>query len=160
MPRSLAPFSAPEALGHTRSLVDFTIITSGSRFSVQTGEPTSFSYPQPTFRAIQYAKQIGINLRCGDCRTNARLLAKSGRVPTLIERAPALRAGGYVVDFWGLGYTIAERMGLTTDIERIGYHMNASRTQHHPRSGPLPSSSIFLQGRTGWSLRRLDPVES
>jgi hypothetical protein len=71
-----------------------------------------------------------------------------------------LRAGGYVVDFWGLGYTIAERMGLTTDIERIGYHMNASRTQHHPRSGPLPSSSIFLQGRTGWSLRRLDPVES
>ena len=23
-----------------------------------------------------------------------------------------LRAGGYVIDFWGLGYDIAERMGL------------------------------------------------
>jgi 2-polyprenyl-6-methoxyphenol hydroxylase-like FAD-dependent oxidoreductase len=30
--------------------------------------------------------------------------------PTLVERTPALRAGGYVTDFWGLGYDIAERM--------------------------------------------------
>jgi hypothetical protein len=45
----------------------------------------------------------------------------------LIERAPALRTGGYVIDFWGLGYDIAERMGLATDINRIGYHMREMR---------------------------------
>ena len=38
-----------------------------------------------------------------------------------------LRAGGYVIDFWGLGYDIAERMGLAGDIDRIGYHMREMR---------------------------------
>ncbi len=31
------PFSGPEPLGHTQSLVGFITITCGSRFSVQTG---------------------------------------------------------------------------------------------------------------------------
>jgi 2-polyprenyl-6-methoxyphenol hydroxylase-like FAD-dependent oxidoreductase len=39
-------------------------------------------------------------------------LRKYGFTPTLVERAPALRTGGYVIDFWGLGYDIAEKMGL------------------------------------------------
>jgi len=37
MRRSLAPFSGPESLVHTRSLADFITTTSGFRFSVQTG---------------------------------------------------------------------------------------------------------------------------
>jgi hypothetical protein len=37
MRRSLAPFSGPELLVHTRSLVDFITTTSGFRFSVHTG---------------------------------------------------------------------------------------------------------------------------
>ena len=48
-------------------------------------------------------------------------------MPTLIERAPALRSGGYVIDFWGLGYDIAERMGLESSINRVGYHMREMR---------------------------------
>ena len=44
--------------------------------------------------------------------TLAFWLKAAGFKPTLIERAPALRTGGYVIDFWGLGYDIAERMGL------------------------------------------------
>ena len=36
-------------------------------------------------------------------------------------------AGGYVIDFWGLGYDIAERMGLASDINRIGYHVRELR---------------------------------
>lgn len=36
--------------------------------------------------------------------------------PTLIEHVPAPRSGGYVIDFWGLGYHIAERMGLGDDL--------------------------------------------
>jgi 2-polyprenyl-6-methoxyphenol hydroxylase-like FAD-dependent oxidoreductase len=32
-----------------------------------------------------------------------------------------------VIDFWGLGYEIAERMGLASEINRIGYHMRELR---------------------------------
>jgi 2-polyprenyl-6-methoxyphenol hydroxylase-like FAD-dependent oxidoreductase len=59
--------------------------------------------------------------------TLAFWLEAAGFRTTLIERAPALRAGGYVIDFWGLGYDIAERMGLATDIDRVGYHMRELR---------------------------------
>ena len=50
-------------------------------------------------------------------------LNKAGFSTTIVETAPQLRTGGYVVDFWGLGYDIAERMGLVSDINRVGYHM-------------------------------------
>ncbi len=59
--------------------------------------------------------------------TLAFWLKAAGFEPTLIERAPALRRGGYVIDFWGLGYDIAERMGLMADIDRVGYHMREMR---------------------------------
>ena len=54
-------------------------------------------------------------------------LKRAGFAPTLVERAPALRVGGYVIDFWGLGYDIAERMGLGPDIRRVGYHIRELR---------------------------------
>ena len=54
-------------------------------------------------------------------------LKTAGLQPTLIERAPALRSGGSVIDFWGLGYDIAERMQLSSDINRIGYHVREMR---------------------------------
>ena len=59
--------------------------------------------------------------------TLAFWLNAAGFEATLIERAPALRTGGYVIDFWGLGYEIAERMGLAGDVNRIGYHMRELR---------------------------------
>ena len=40
--------------------------------------------------------------------TLAFWLLKSGHEPVLIEQAPRLRSGGYIVDFWGIGYDIAE----------------------------------------------------
>jgi len=54
-------------------------------------------------------------------------LKAAGFEPTLIERAPALRRGGYVIDFWGLGYDIAERMGLIAGINRVGYKVRELR---------------------------------
>src|ERR1700746_509957 len=48
--------------------------------------------------------------------TLAFWLKAAGFEPTLIERASALRTGGYVIDFWGLGYDIAERMGVIAEI--------------------------------------------
>jgi 2-polyprenyl-6-methoxyphenol hydroxylase-like FAD-dependent oxidoreductase len=59
--------------------------------------------------------------------TLAFWLAKAGMKPTLVERAPSLREGGYVIDFWGLGYDIAERMGLLGDLDRLGYHIQELR---------------------------------
>jgi 2-polyprenyl-6-methoxyphenol hydroxylase-like FAD-dependent oxidoreductase len=59
--------------------------------------------------------------------TLAFWLRKYGFAPTLVESARALRTGGYVIDFWGLGYDIAEKMGLLPDIARIGYHMQELR---------------------------------
>src|SRR5215469_3695723 len=55
------------------------------------------------------------------------LLKRGGVEPTLLKSAPGLRNGGYVIDFWGLGYDIAERMGLTDAIERVGYHIRDMR---------------------------------
>ncbi|HEX4105252.1 MAG TPA: FAD-binding domain [Rhizomicrobium sp.] len=54
-------------------------------------------------------------------------LKASGFQPTLVERAPRLRSGGYVIDFWGLGYDIAARMGLEKDLHATGYHVEELR---------------------------------
>lgn len=55
--------------------------------------------------------------------TLAYWLLRAGHEPFLIERAPALRTGGYVMDFWGLGYTIAERMGILPGVLARGYQV-------------------------------------
>ena len=39
-------------------------------------------------------------------------LHRTGHTPTLIEQAPAFRTGGYMIDFWGVGYQVAKRMGI------------------------------------------------
>jgi 2-polyprenyl-6-methoxyphenol hydroxylase-like FAD-dependent oxidoreductase len=54
-------------------------------------------------------------------------LKAAGFEPTIVERAPALRPGGYVIDFWGLGYDLAERMSLLDEVNRIGYHVREMR---------------------------------
>ena len=59
--------------------------------------------------------------------TLAYWLKAAGFEPTIIEHAPTLRRGGYVIDFWGLGYDIAERMGLIKEINRAGYHIRDMR---------------------------------
>jgi len=48
-------------------------------------------------------------------------LKQYGLTPILFERAPALRTGGYIIDFWGVGYDIAERMGILGELQRKGY---------------------------------------
>jgi 2-polyprenyl-6-methoxyphenol hydroxylase-like FAD-dependent oxidoreductase len=54
-------------------------------------------------------------------------LAGYGFKPTLVERAPRFREGGYVIDLWGLGYDIAEKMGLLPDLERRAYRVDELR---------------------------------
>ncbi|HTY34704.1 FAD-binding domain [Mycobacterium sp.] len=59
--------------------------------------------------------------------TLAYWLSRYGHEPTLIEKAPRLRTGGYVVDFWGGGYAVAERMGLTAELHAAGYAVQELR---------------------------------
>ena len=59
--------------------------------------------------------------------TLAFWLKATGFVPTLVEHAPALRNGGYVIDFWGLGYDVAELIGVSYDLNQIGYHIREMR---------------------------------
>ncbi len=55
--------------------------------------------------------------------TLAHWLLRGGHEPVLIERAPAFRTGGYVIDFWGTGYEIARRMGVERALLDAGYQV-------------------------------------
>lgn len=59
--------------------------------------------------------------------TLAYWLSVYGVKSTLIERAPQLRTSGYAIDFWGLGFDIAERMEILTDLKRDGYNIKEVR---------------------------------
>jgi 2-polyprenyl-6-methoxyphenol hydroxylase-like FAD-dependent oxidoreductase len=54
-------------------------------------------------------------------------LSRDGHQVFLVERAPKFRTGGYVIDFWGVGYTIAERMGILPQVRAAGYHVKEVR---------------------------------
>ncbi len=59
--------------------------------------------------------------------TLAYWLHRYGHEPVPIEKAPQLRTGGYIVDFWGIGYDIADKMGLIPQIQERGYNMEEIR---------------------------------
>jgi len=82
-----------------------------------------------------------------------------GLVPTILEQAPRLRTGGYIVDFWGAGFDIADRMGLLPAIIRKGYRIQEVRVVD--RSGQRVagfSADVFIKATHGRfvSLRRGD----
>jgi 2-polyprenyl-6-methoxyphenol hydroxylase-like FAD-dependent oxidoreductase len=59
--------------------------------------------------------------------TLAYWLLRYGFEPTIVERAPSLRTGGYIVDFWGVGFEVAARMGLVDEIKARGYDVQEVR---------------------------------
>jgi len=59
--------------------------------------------------------------------TLAYWLTHYGFKPTIVEAAPRLRAGGYLIDFWGAGFDIADRMGLLPEISGKGYKVKEVR---------------------------------
>lgn len=69
--------------------------------------------------------------------TLAYWLNRYGFEPTVVERAPELRRGGYVVDFWGVGYDVAERMGLLPALKALRVPVDAVKFVDHSgrRSG-------------------------
>lgn len=59
--------------------------------------------------------------------TLAYWLNRYGIDCTLVEKAPQMRTGGYVIDFWGAGFEIADRMGLVPEIRGKGYEVKELR---------------------------------
>jgi 2-polyprenyl-6-methoxyphenol hydroxylase-like FAD-dependent oxidoreductase len=53
--------------------------------------------------------------------TLAFWLSRYGLEPTIVEKAPQLRTGGYIIDFWGVGFDVADRIGILPEIRRKGY---------------------------------------
>lgn len=53
--------------------------------------------------------------------TIALLLKKIGYEPFIVERTSELRAEGYMMDFFGTGWDVAERIGLLSEFKKIQY---------------------------------------
>ncbi len=65
--------------------------------------------------------------------TLATLLKEQGWSPVVLERDPAMRTEGYMMDFFGTGWDVAERMGLVPALRAIRYPIDAM--DHVDRDG-------------------------
>ena len=91
--------------------------------------------------------------------TLAYWLLEHGWTPTIVERAPAFREGGYVLDFWGVGFDVAERMHLLPRLRDVGYRMDTLRFVRRDgttRSGIGPAPLHAALGDRFLSIRRGD----
>ena len=77
--------------------------------------------------------------------TLAYWLSHYGFEATIVEKAPRLRVGGYVIDFWGAGFDIADRMGILPELLQLGYEVQEVREVN--RSGKkvasFPAKAFF-----------------
>jgi 2-polyprenyl-6-methoxyphenol hydroxylase-like FAD-dependent oxidoreductase len=82
--------------------------------------------------------------------TVAYWLTVHGFKPTLLEMAPRLRTGGYVIDFWGRGFDVAEKMGILPEIQRQGYDVKELRlvNSRGKRVGGL-NAEVFRSATNG-----------
>jgi 2-polyprenyl-6-methoxyphenol hydroxylase-like FAD-dependent oxidoreductase len=91
--------------------------------------------------------------------TLAYWLRRAGHEVLLVESAPELRRGGHVVDFWGVGYDIAEKMGLIPQIRELGYQGREARfvDRHGRKSGGFSTEPLkrLIKDRLT-TLRRSD----
>jgi 2-polyprenyl-6-methoxyphenol hydroxylase-like FAD-dependent oxidoreductase len=91
--------------------------------------------------------------------TLAYWLRKVGHEVLLVEAAPALRRGGYVIDFGLVGYDIAEKMGLIPRLRELGYRVRETRfvdRQGRTTAGLMTDSLARLTQDRYVSLRRSD----
>ena len=86
-------------------------------------------------------------------------LERSGHEVTIVEVAPALREGGYIVDFWGIGYDIVERMGLLPEVLANGYQVKEVRYVNSDGERAGGFSTAAIEDATGGrftSIKRSD----
>lgn len=94
--------------------------------------------------------------------TLAYWLLKAGHQPTLVERAAQLRRGGYLVDFWGAGFDVADRMGIVPELRRRGYVMTEARSvgRDGHRIASIDPSAIMESNERYVSIARSDLAAS
>ena len=90
--------------------------------------------------------------------TLAYWLRRAGHQPTLVERAPELRRGGYLVDFWGAGYDVAERMGIIPELRRRGFVFTEVRAVDNDGHGvaSFKPAAVMGPGQRYISVARSD----
>jgi 2-polyprenyl-6-methoxyphenol hydroxylase-like FAD-dependent oxidoreductase len=91
--------------------------------------------------------------------TLAYWLRNAGHEVVLVEAAPQLRTGGYVIDFGLVGYDIAEKMGLIPRLRELGYQVRETRLvdrQGRTSASLLTDSLARLTHGRYVSLRRSD----
>ena len=77
-------------------------------------------------------------------------LSKLGHEVLLVERAPELRTGGFVVNLWGIGYDALERMGLLPGLLELQHHADELRmVDRSGRTRGGYSSSVLLKLANG-----------
>ena len=72
-------------------------------------------------------------------------LSKLGHEVLLVERAPELRTGGFVVNLWGIGYDALEQMGLLPELLELQHHSDELRMVDRSgrTRGGYPSSVLL-----------------
>jgi 2-polyprenyl-6-methoxyphenol hydroxylase-like FAD-dependent oxidoreductase len=76
--------------------------------------------------------------------TLAYWLRKAGHEVLLVESAPHLRGGGYVIDFGLTGYDVAEKMGLIPRLRELGYPVKEMRyVDRRGRTRGSVSTDVF-----------------
>jgi 2-polyprenyl-6-methoxyphenol hydroxylase-like FAD-dependent oxidoreductase len=91
--------------------------------------------------------------------TLAYWLQRAGHEVLLVEAASQLRRGGYVLDFWGVGYDIAEKMGLIPQLRGLGYQVREVRfvdRNGHKRGGFSTEGFKHLLNGRFTTLQRSD----
>ncbi|WP_273851199.1 FAD-dependent oxidoreductase [Guptibacillus spartinae] len=53
--------------------------------------------------------------------TLAYCLSESGNNVTIVEKSPSIRTEGYMIDFFGAGYDVAEKLEIIEELRRIHY---------------------------------------
>jgi 2-polyprenyl-6-methoxyphenol hydroxylase-like FAD-dependent oxidoreductase len=68
---------------------------------------------------------------------------QAGHEVLLVESAPQLRSGGYVIDFGLVGYDVAEKMGLIPRIRELGYQVKELRfvDRHGRKRGGMSTAA-------------------
>jgi 2-polyprenyl-6-methoxyphenol hydroxylase-like FAD-dependent oxidoreductase len=76
-------------------------------------------------------------------------LRRHGFRPTVVERAPALREGGYKVDIRGAALEVIDRMGLRGQVERHDTGMRAARFVDSAGAQLATMDAALFGGREG-----------
>ncbi len=82
----------------------------------------------------------------------AHWLCRCGFIPTVVERAPALRTGGYKIDLRGIAVTAARRAGILDEVRQQASDVRGASFVDASGQRLADLDADFVQGREGDDL--------